>query len=185
MKFIFIKYFPSYETKVTVFSISIGTLNLLTCYFRIVNSGLFDKIIHADYFLSMEAVFAKWFTALLWESQSSHKIQYLVPAWWCTTVLSLNNASLLTSKISEMDWTWWTCSMAIMFSRSISAWFFWSLLKDIIFVQAPTTKNDMKERMSRACQKVIRNLLLSSIQHYVFRLQRYIDVERNAFLSIY
>jgi len=33
--------------------LSIGTPNLLTCYFRIVNSGLFGKIIHADYFLSM------------------------------------------------------------------------------------------------------------------------------------
>jgi len=44
--------------------------------------------------------------------------------------------------------------------------FFWSLLKDIIFARASTTKNDMKERISR--QKVTRNLLLSSIQHYSF-----------------
>jgi len=35
MKFIFIKYFPSYETQKLVFVIviNIGTLNLLTCYF--------------------------------------------------------------------------------------------------------------------------------------------------------
>jgi len=44
-------------SKVTVFVIviSIGTLNLLTCYFWIVNSDLFGKIIHTDYFLSMDS----------------------------------------------------------------------------------------------------------------------------------
>jgi len=56
MKIIFIKYFPSYETRNTIFSISIGTLNLLTRYFRIVNSGLLGKIIHADYFLSTDSM---------------------------------------------------------------------------------------------------------------------------------
>ncbi|KYQ47066.1 hypothetical protein ALC60_13923, partial [Trachymyrmex zeteki] len=48
--------------------------------------------------------------------------------------------------------------------------FFWGLLKDIVFARAPTMKNDMKERISQVRQKVTRNLLLSSIQHYVFRL---------------
>jgi len=45
-------YFLSYETQKLVFSISIGILNLLACYFRIVNSSLFGKIIYADYFLN-------------------------------------------------------------------------------------------------------------------------------------
>jgi len=55
MKFIFIKYFLSYETRKLQFSALAGTLNLLTCYFRIVNFDLFDKIIHADYLLSTDS----------------------------------------------------------------------------------------------------------------------------------
>jgi len=45
-------------------------------------------------------------------------------------------------------------------------------------------KNDMKERISQTYQKVTRNLLLSSIQHYVFRLQLAL-MFRETFLSIY
>jgi len=48
-------YFLSYDTRKLQSSAFAGTLNLLTCYFRIVNSDLFGKIIHADYFLSMDS----------------------------------------------------------------------------------------------------------------------------------
>jgi len=54
MKFIFIKYFLSYETWKLQSSALAETLNLLMCYFRIVNSSFFSKIIYADYFLSMD-----------------------------------------------------------------------------------------------------------------------------------
>jgi len=56
MKFIFIKYFPSYEIrKLQSLALAPELFNLLTCYFRIVNSDFFGKIIHADYFLSKDS----------------------------------------------------------------------------------------------------------------------------------
>jgi len=39
----------------------------------------------------------------------------------------------------------------------------------------------MKKRILQACQKVTRNMLLSMIQHYIFWLQRCIDVQGNVF----
>ena len=48
--------------------------------------------------------------------------------------------------------------------------YLWSYLKNICYAQQPTTRNDMMDRIRRACAAIPRAVLLSTVQHFQRRL---------------
>jgi len=51
-----------------------------------------------------------------------------------------------------------------------SDFYLWDFLKDVVFTQRPTTREDMIDRICRACAAIPREILLRTVQHFQRRV---------------
>lgn len=59
--------------------------------------------------------------------------------------------------------------------------FLWGFIKNIVFEREPTSREDMIQRITDACRRIPRNVLLSTVSHFQRRLQFCINVNGNVF----
>lgn len=59
--------------------------------------------------------------------------------------------------------------------------FLWGYLKNTVFAEAPTTRENMIERIRVACRQISRDILLRTIESFKQRLRQCIDVNNNNF----
>ncbi|XP_031789247.1 uncharacterized protein LOC116418318 [Nasonia vitripennis] len=62
--------------------------------------------------------------------------------------------------------------------------YLWGYLKNTCYEQQPTTREDMMERIRTACAEIPRNVLLSTVRHFLRRIQLCIDVNGRQFEHI-
>lgn len=62
-----------------------------------------------------------------------------------------------------------------------SDFFLWGYLKDKVYQQAPTTREDMTDRIRNACSQIPAHELLSCVQSFEHRIAKCIEVEGQHF----
>ena len=59
--------------------------------------------------------------------------------------------------------------------------YLWEYLKNVCFEQQPMTREDMMERIRRACAAIPQNVLLSTVRHFLRRIQLCIETNGDIF----
>jgi len=59
--------------------------------------------------------------------------------------------------------------------------YLWGYLQGVVFEEEPTTREDMENRIRRACEAIPRNVLLSTVVHFQRRLNYCINASGAAF----
>jgi len=62
--------------------------------------------------------------------------------------------------------------------------YLWGYLKGVVFEEEPTTREDMENRIRRACEAIPRNVLLSTVAHFQRRLNYCMNANGETFENL-
>ncbi|KYQ51099.1 hypothetical protein ALC60_09805, partial [Trachymyrmex zeteki] len=62
--------------------------------------------------------------------------------------------------------------------------YLWGYLKNVVYEQSPTTRDDMMERIRTACAAIPKDVLLATVRHFLRRINLCIEANGGHFEHI-